>query len=136
MDPADRIAEEFNRLIEARPKTYAEQVLFFVVVARCEIDMASLMSVFEQALGRDEIQILIRSLTSLGAAELAEEFAIALALLESSGFYPNRNSRVLPAGVTSQFEQIQSRIGDRLWNLDAKLAEFFDAPINKDDDVE
>jgi hypothetical protein len=123
MEHSDRIAEEFNRLIEERPKTYAEQVVFFVVVARCEIDMAGFLSVFEQALDHEEVLTLIAGLRKLDAQGLAEEFSTALALLETADFYPDRDSRKLSSSARDQVADIKGRIGDRMWDLDAKLVE-------------
>jgi hypothetical protein len=135
MDPVDRIAEEFNRLIEARPKIYAEQVVFFVVVARCEIDMAGFLSVFEQALDHEEVLILITGLRKLDAQVLAEEFSTALTLLETAGFYPDRDSRKLSSSARDQVADIQGRIGDRLWDLDAKLVALLSSTAGKDKDA-
>jgi hypothetical protein len=135
MDPSDRIAEEFNRLIESRPKTYAEQLVFIVVVARCEIDMSGFLSVFEQALDHEEVLALIAGLRKLDAQGLAEEFSTALALLETADFYPDRDIRKLSSSARDQVADIQGRIGNRLWELDAKLVALLSLTAGKGKDA-
>lgn len=53
----DRIAEEFNRLVALGPdvvatRSRAEQIIFYVVATRCEIDINGFASVYEQLLAQ------------------------------------------------------------------------------------
>src|ERR1700687_2487143 len=96
MNASDRIAEEFNRLLgfghkRMPDRPYAEQVVYYVVVTRCEKDMAGFECVFEQGLTSSELSILIEGLRSLGEQSLAEEFARGFELLRQEDFYRHCN---------------------------------------------
>ncbi len=63
MDSTTRIITEFDRLlnlgrdsIASRP--IAEQVVYYVVAARCEIDINGFASLYEQLLKRAELDVL------------------------------------------------------------------------------
>src|SRR6476469_7410676 len=96
MDASQRIIDEFDRLIALGHETvltrpYAERVVYYVVVARCEKDMEGFSSIYEQALTATEMGVLVDGLRQLGEPRLASEFANGLEALTSDGFYTHLN---------------------------------------------
>ena len=131
VNASERIIEEFDRLIKlgrakisSRP--YAEQVLFLVVVSRCEADMAGFSSVFNQALTHSELRILIDGFRQLGKEKLALEFERGLNALEKEGFYKHLNWNKVQQSTRDLIEEIGDRVGSELWDLDEKLVELLD----------
>jgi len=133
MSPSELIGREFERLVGLGREKIAfcsgvEQTIYFVVLTRCEIDMAGFSSVYEQALDAAELRILIAGLRAIGEGETAEEFSRGLALLEREGFYDGRNWTRLSAPTKAAIEELGQRIGARLWTLDEKLAALVTRP--------
>jgi hypothetical protein len=133
MNASQCIINEFDRLLtlgreEIRRRPFAEQVLYFVVVARCEADMEGFSSIYEQALTADEMQTLIGGLRQLDEPKLAIEFAGGMEALEKEKFYDHRNWNRVPDQVKEQIDAIGQHIGSELWGLDEKLAALIDRP--------
>jgi hypothetical protein len=131
MDATDRIVNEFNRLVEigregvaARP--FAEQVVYYVVATRCEIDIDGFASVYEQNLNPAEISILVDGLNRMGESEIAAEFRRGFELLNRIGFFDHMNWNLVSDSIKAEIDAIGERIGDRLWGLDEKLAALLD----------
>ena len=134
MDAPDRIATEFNRLLELGHERVpelpsAEQIVWYVVVARCEKDMNGFESVFEQGLTSPELAFLIESLRNLDEENLAEEFALVFKLLQQEHFYDYRNCNMLSETAKEQIAAIGGRVGDRLWDFDEKLVALLDSAV-------
>jgi hypothetical protein len=131
MDATQRIIEEFDRLVAlgrdavaARP--LAERILFYVVVARCEKDMAGFSSIFLQALTAGQLAELVEGLRTLDEPRLASAFASGLEALTAHGFYVHQDWNRVSAGVKAQIEAIGDSIGDEFWDLDEKLVALLD----------
>src|SRR5437868_13459048 len=91
MEPSERIAKEFNRLLALEHRQisewrYAEQVVWYVLLARCEKDTGGFGSVFERSLNLDELGVLITGLRRLGEDGLADEFGRTVKLLQHHSF--------------------------------------------------
>jgi hypothetical protein len=138
MDPADRIITEFYRLhalgrdaISSRP--IAEQIVYHVVAARCEIDINGFASLYEQLLNPPELDVLINGLIRINEPDLAAELRRGFELLKSDGFYDHMNWIKVSPAVKAQIDAIGKPVGDRLWELDGKLAALLDNdPANAD----
>lgn len=131
MDATDRIVEEFNRLVAlgcdgVAQRPAAEQIVFYVVATRCEIDINGFVSVYEQLLDRTKLAILVDGLNQIGETELAGEFHRGFTLLDEVGFYEHMNWNRVSESVKADIEAIGERVGDRLWALDPKLAALLD----------
>ena len=131
MNASDLISGEFNRLLEfghtrMHERSFAEQVIYYLVIARCEKDTSNFISIFEQGLTKKELEILIEGLREIDEPILAHEFTRALALLNREGFYPGLDKE-LSAAAEAEIEDISDRIGDRLWDLDEKLTTLLNA---------
>ena len=131
MDASQRIIDEFDRLIAigrenvfVRP--YAERVVYYVVVARCEKDMEGFSSIYEQALTADEMGVLVDGLRQLGEPRLASEFASGLDALSTDGFYAHMDWNRVSDSVQARIDDIGKSIGDELWALDEKLVALLD----------
>jgi hypothetical protein len=127
MNATDRIVEEFDRLeamgrafIATRPGP--ERIVYYVVAARCEIDINGFGSLYAQGLDPVELAILIDGLNQIGEGELAGEFRRGFDLLKQSGYCEHRNWNQVSEFVKNEIEAIGERVGDRLWTLDHKLA--------------
>jgi hypothetical protein len=131
MDPTQRIIQEFDRLSAlGREKVlalpFAQQVVYFVVVARCEADMEGFSSIYEQAMNADDLKVLIKGLRTLEEPELADEFESGLDALSGDGFYEHLNWNKVSGEVEEQIDAIGERVGSELWELDAKLVRLLD----------
>src|SRR5688572_890175 len=92
MDATDRIVREFDRLVAlgragVAGRPLVEQVVYYVVATRCEIDINGFASVYEQDLNPGELKMLVDGLRRIGEVDLATEFWRGFRLLESDGFY-------------------------------------------------
>ena len=92
MDAADRIVEEFNRLValgreSIRGCSLQEQFVYYVVTVRCEIDMNGFADVFVQCLDPTEVGIFLVALDTLEERPLADEFRRAFECIRREGFY-------------------------------------------------
>lgn len=133
MDAADRIIEEFDRLVSlgndgVAKRPTSERILYYVVITRCTKDIGGFATVYEQELTAAELVVLIQGLEDIDEHELAGEFRRGFELLEQSGFYEHMNWTMVPDSVATEIEAIGKRVGDRLWNLDEKLAALLDNP--------
>lgn len=131
MNSTDRIVEEFNRLValgrdRVATRPTADRVVYYVVAARCEIDIDGFASVYEQDLNPRELAILIDGLSQIGESDLAGEFLRGFELLKQDGFYEHMNWNRLSDTTKGEIEAIGERVGDRLWALDDKLAALLD----------
>jgi len=131
MDATDRIVEEIDRLVAlgrdgvaARP--LSEQIVYYVVATRCEIDIDGFASVYEQDVNPAELEVLINGLRRIGEAELAADFRRGLELLEMDGFYTHMNWNKVSLLVKAEIDAIGERVDQRLWDLDEKLAALLD----------
>jgi len=132
MDASLRIVEEFDRLVAmgrggVSKRPLAEQVVYYVVATRCEIDINGFASVYEQGLSLAELELLVGGLQKIGEGELAAEFRRGIELLKSDGFYRHMNWNKVSPEVEAQIDAIGERVGSRAWNLDEKLAALLDA---------
>jgi hypothetical protein len=131
MDATARIIEVFDRLIaigreEIVKRPLAKQIVYYVVGSRCEIDINGFSSVYEQYLGPKELKILIEGFEWLSEPGLASEFRLGFELLERDGFYEHMDWGRISPGVQEQIDAIGTRVGDRGWELDEKLAQMLD----------
>ena len=131
MEATDRISEEFGRLVAlgrggVAKCAVAEQVVYYVVATRCEIDIDGFSSVYEQDLNPSEITILVDGLNAIDENELAAEFGRGFRLLKQNGFYEHLNWNQVSSDVKAEIDAIGDRVGDRLWSLDDKLARLLD----------
>lgn len=131
MDATDRIIEAFNRLVAvgrdgvaARPAN--EQIIYYVVATRCEIDISGFSSVYEQDLNPTQISILVDGLNRIGENDLADVFNRGFQLLKLDGFYEHMDWNKVSNAVKSEIDLIGLLVGDRLWALDRKLALLLD----------
>ena len=123
MEATDRISEEFGRLVAlgrggVAKCAVAEQVVYYVVATRCEIDIDGFSSVYEQDLNPSEITILVDGLNAIDENELAAEFGRGFRLLKQNGFYEHLNWNQVSSDVKAEIDAIGDRVGDRLWSLD------------------
>ena len=133
---SDRIVEEFDRRVglgrhgvASRP--LAERVVYYVVATRCFIDIDGFASVYEQDLGREELALLVDGLNKIEESELAEEFRRGFEMLDAHGFDAHRNWNNVAESIKAEIDEIGKRIGDRLWDLDTKLAALLDATTER-----
>lgn len=131
MNATDRIIKAFDRLVAigrdgmaARP--FAEQIVYYVVATRCEIDVNGFASVYEQGLSPAELEVLISGLERMGAADVAASMRRGLGLLKADGFYGHMNWTKVSPHVKAGIDVIGERVGSRLWDLDEKLAALLD----------
>jgi len=127
MDATDRIVEAFDRLVAVGRDGVArrpapDQIVYYTVATRCEIDISGFSSVYEQALNPTEISILVDGLNQIGEKDLADAFYRGFKLLRDDGFYEHMNWNRVSNAITSEIELIGVQVGDRLWALDGKLA--------------
>lgn len=132
MDPSARICDEYDHLLamgyeHIAVQPIAGQVIFYVVIARCEKDMANFESIFEQALNERELTVLIDGLRKMDESNLADCFADAFKSLKEAGFYPRRDTKGLSEKTKARIAALGNEVGDRLWNLDAKLVALLQA---------
>ncbi|HUG70603.1 MAG TPA: hypothetical protein VMM76_22835 [Pirellulaceae bacterium] len=136
MDASQQVAEYFEALIErcnrdpsARPTNLPknDQIVYYVISTRCEMDINGFDSVFDQLLTEPELQFLIDSLNELGALRLADLFHRAHSRLQHAGFFDDESTLVedLDQGDTEFLHDIEEEIrnNDSLWELDDRLAE-------------
>jgi len=132
MDPSDeRIAMEFNNLIdlgrdEVNTMSFAHRAIFYIVATRCEIDIDGFSSVYEQDLTAAELATLVAALEVIGESDLATAFDRGYRLLEQDGYYNHLNWNLVPPETMAQIELIGKQVGDRMWDLDAKLVALLD----------
>ena len=138
MNASEIIAERYNALIERYDRdrglhnfSAAERAIWFLVTLRCEIDMNGFDSVFFQALQKDELEESIAYLRELGVEDIAVLLQEAITLLESHGFYVQRDNKPrmgffdLSKDVRGEIDSIGERLtaDDVLWDIDPKLCE-------------
>lgn len=117
--------------LRGRPSNLSkhEQIFYYVVATRCEMDMNGFDSVFDQLLDQDAIQFLVDSLNDLGATQLADLFEAACMRLDNVGFFDDDSARVIDFVSDDQTEILedieeQVRKDDALWALDEKTGKF------------
>ena len=106
MDAADRIIEEFDRLVSLRndgvaKRPTSERILYYVVITRCTKDIGGFATVYEQELTAAELVVLIQGLEDIDEHELAGEFRRGFELLKQSGFYEHMNWTMVPDSVAT-----------------------------------
>ena len=131
MNASNRIAVEFERLVALGRNGVAlrpmeERIVYYVVATRCEIDFDGFASVYEQDLSATELEILVEGLDRIGESALATEFRRGYELLKAEGFSNHMNWNKVLSSVKSKIDAIGERVGDRLWELDDKLAGLLD----------
>ena len=138
MDASETVANYFSELLEkmnrqttARPSapvfSEQDQVIFYIVSTRCEMDINGIESVFDQLLTETELQLLIDSLRKVDAIRLADLFDQALQRLRSAGYFDHESTMVSDLkdsqGVRMLADLEQAiRENDGLWELDERLA--------------
>ena len=131
VDATDRIVEAFNRLVAVGRDGVAErpaheQIIYYIVATRCEIDIGGFSAVYEQDLNPTQISILVDGLNTIGEKDLADAFYRGFRLLKDDGFYEHMDWNKVSNAVKSELEVIGLFVGDRLWALDRKLAVLLD----------
>lgn len=131
MNASERICKVFDSLLRAGYQSVgirskAEQLVFVVVVARCEKDQNGFSSVFEQALDEREMRILTQGLHEISEPKLADAFAQIFEALLKERFYEHRTWNLVSDDAKCLVDAIEDRIGDHLWNLDDKLVALLD----------
>lgn len=131
MTPADRIAKEFERLsplgrdgLKSCP--FAERMVFDVVSIRCASDIDGFASVYQQDLTEADLVAFVEGLRRMDESELADAFQGGYELLSKENFYSHMVWGKVSDSTTAEIEEIGEAIGDRLWNLDAKLVALLD----------
>jgi hypothetical protein len=135
MDASQKLAEYFDSVIErcnrdpsGRPINLPkhDQIIYYVISTRCEMDMNGFDSVFDQLLTENELCLLIEALNELGAPQLAGSFDQARARLRNAGFFAEDSLMVsdLDQDETGFLDDIEDDIrnNDSLWDLDERLA--------------
>jgi hypothetical protein len=134
-DPWTEVSRRFNEIIrrcdsKVRPTSlpHVEQVVFYVVATRCEIDINGFASVFEQLLTATEARFLVRALNEIGASDLASCFQEAITEMEAAGFeLGNDRMANYSTDLDSRIESIGQKVqqDERMWQLDPKLCQLF-----------
>ncbi len=132
MNASDRISEVYDSFVKAGPdrlmnRSKAEQLVWFVVLARCEKDMNGFSSVFEQALDENGMRVLTSGLHSIFEPELADAFSQAFQALRLDGFYEHLIWNRVSDASKRLIDEIEDRVGERLWDLDEKMAAMLDS---------
>jgi hypothetical protein len=96
-----------------------DQIIFYVISTRCEIDMSGFKSVFEQLLTESEILVLIDGLKKLDAVDLAELFYKAYTRLKDINYFDSRDW--IGEKFLEDVEQELSK-NDGLWEIDPQMA--------------
>ncbi|QDU93905.1 DMP19 family protein [Lignipirellula cremea] len=136
MDVSQQLARYYDSLIErcnrdpsARPNNLPkhDQIIYYVISTRCEMDMNGFDSVFDQLLTENELRLLVDALNELGAGTLAESFNQAHSRLRDAGFFGDDSMMVSDLdnddfGFLDDIED-DIRKNDSLWDLDDRLAE-------------
>jgi hypothetical protein len=133
-DPATIVARRFEALGErcgasGRPTDLSrnEQIIWYLVATRCEIDMEGLASVFDQLLKEKELLFFIAALGELEEPELAAAFLRAHAALKRVGFYERSHAMChqFPSELKEELDAIDRELssGNKLWELDKKLVQ-------------
>jgi hypothetical protein len=132
MEASDRVSRCFDAV--SKPghakickQSFAEQVVFFVVVARCEKDMNGFSSIFEQALDGDGMKTLIQGLDAMSEPELAGIFRQIFEAIQADGFYEGLNWKCVSNSSKTLIDLAEDKIGERLWELDEKMATLLDS---------
>lgn len=111
--------------------SHNDLVIWFVIGARCEMDMGGFHSVFDQFLQSDDLDFLIDALRALDEPELADAFDRIRTVLHEVDFYGREvDCYELPPATLKKLkdEEAVIRRGDRLWELDDKLTKLL--PLN------
>lgn len=141
MDASQKLAEYFDTVVErcngdpsGRPIHLPkhDQIIYYVISTRCEMDMNGFDSVFDQLLTENELCLLINALNQLGAPQLAGSFDQARLRLRNAGFFDSDSTTVSDLGEDDIgfLDDIERDIrnNDSLWGLDERLAELI--PMN------
>jgi hypothetical protein len=131
MDATRRIVEEFDRLVglgrnQMPDQLYASRAVYYIVAARCDIDIGGFAAIYEQSFSQAEFGILIDGLRRIGEESLADAFATGLRLLEQDGYYAHEDWNKVSKSVKNEINQLYKRVGNHLWDLDEKLAALLD----------
>lgn len=124
------IAEHYESIIDrvnangVSSLSVNDRTIWYVATARCEKDMEGFESIFVQCFGEQEVPLLIAALRSIDEPELGDLFARAYDSLRLAGYYiPDTSSYYkLDAKLRAILAEVEWLIGDRLWDLDGKLA--------------
>ncbi len=140
MDASIAVAEYFNAVIaqcnrnpSGRPHNlpWHDQIIYYVVSTRCEMDMNGFDSVFDQLLTENELGLLVEALNDLRLPQLAASFDDARSRLRNAGFFDDDSIMVsdLENDEIEFLADIEEviRSNDSLWNLDDRLAALIDA---------
>jgi len=123
------IIERSRRDASGRPINMAkhDQVIYYVISTRCEMDINGFEAVFDQLLTETELLFLIQSLHDLGVPNLENAFERAHSRLQAAGFFEDgimvcdlENTEDSKAGFLNDIEE-EIRQDDALWKLDDVL---------------
>jgi hypothetical protein len=131
MEAAEFIADRYEQIIRmcdrmGRPTGLpkADQVIYYVISVRCEIDMEGFFSVFEQLLTEPELVAFITMLRELEEPELAGAFSEALDAVRACGYSCGDGYLIdEDSELERRLEPIRRRLRatNQLWVLDEKL---------------
>lgn len=127
MDAADRISEAFDRLItipvdQRANLPISERLVFYVVAARCEIDIGGFASLCN-AFSADEFDFLVEGLRRLGENDVVNALNSATKQLNEARIATQR------AEIENSLEVIGQQVSSRLWELDEKLTALLDTEL-------
>ena len=133
MNAATSIARRFEDIAERLRGTTgpsnlprADQIVYYVVAIRCEIDINGFDSVLDQLLDETELDFFCSALTEVGETSLAATWLKIATLLRGAGHWPKGTATVsnLPQPVRQELVALANAAckGDKLWAFDDKLA--------------
>lgn len=132
MEPWELVAERYGELVDRMGGSDStahlsepDRIIWYVVSARCTLDMSGFEDVFHQTLPEDALLFLIASLARLDEPQLADAFRRAHAALRRVGYLDMPNCFWSDFGPEFEAElaEIEDvvRANDRLWDLDEKM---------------
>ncbi len=129
---AEAVGRHYERVIQnCDPATgypsasvpWIDQVVYLLMVIRCDMDQDGFPTLFEERLNRDELQFIIGAFQQLDEPELAAEFQHALDAITNAHFELARDGRLIDPPLLDQIYAIEKRVREigRLWLIDEKL---------------
>ena len=127
MDATDRIIEAVDRLItipgdQRANLPFAERLVFYVVAARCQIDIGGFTSLWD-SFSADELDFLVNGLRRVGENVVVNALNTATKQLNEARSVTERGK------LKDSLEGIGQQVSSRLWELDEKLTALIDAEL-------